>query len=103
MAPRDEKIKLNQGSRWCTTHNKIYLERRGSMQLLLRAFYEDGAVRKSEAYAADVGVTERLPAVRLVGDDFHGVQGRVQLLQFNGQWVSLSKRNCWTFAILELN
>ena len=58
----------------------IYLERRGGVQLLLGALDEDGAVREGEAQAPDVGVTERLPAVSLVGDDFHGLECGVKPL-----------------------
>ena len=53
----------------------IYLERRGGVQLLLGALDEDGAVREGEAQAPNLGITERLPAVSLVGDDFHGLEG----------------------------
>ena len=54
----------------------IYLERRGGVQLLLGALDEDGAVREGEAHAPNLGITERLPAVSLVSDDFHRLQCR---------------------------
>ena len=54
----------------------IYLERRGGVQLLLGALDEDGAVREGEAQAPNLGITERLPAVSLVSNDFHRLQCR---------------------------
>ena len=50
------------------------------MQLLLGALDEDGAVREGEAHAPNLGITECLPAVSLVSDDFHRLQCRVQPL-----------------------
>ena len=61
-------------------HELLYLERCGGVKFHLGTLNEDGAVREREAHAPDVWVTERLPAVSLVGDDLQGIKCRVERL-----------------------
>ena len=62
-------------------HKLLYLERCGGVEFHLGTLDEDRAVREREAHASDVRVTERLPAVSLVGFDLHGVKCRVERLK----------------------
>ena len=59
-------------------HELLYLERCGGVEFHLGTLNEDGAVREREAHAPYVRVTERLPAVSLVGFDLQGVKCRVE-------------------------
>ena len=61
-------------------HELLYLERCGGVEFHLGTLDEDGAVGEREAHAPNVWVTERLPAVSLVGDDLQGVKCRVERL-----------------------
>ena len=72
-------------------HELLYLERCGCVEFHLGTLDEDGAVREREAHAPDVWVTERLPAVSLVGFDLQGVKCRVERLKREENEVRNSK------------